>query len=94
MERLYRRYKDRGFTIVAISIDTASAEAVGAFVKRLGLTFPIGLDATLAVANQYTVRALPSTFVIDRAGTIAAIALGPRDFDSPAARGLVEALVK
>ncbi len=68
MERLYRRHKAQGFTIVAISIDSGSAESVAAFMKRLGLTFPIGLDPKLEVANRYTVRALPSTFLIDRNG--------------------------
>ena len=28
MERLYRRYKDRGFTVLAVSIDTADAATV------------------------------------------------------------------
>ena len=58
MERLYRRYQDRGFTIIAISID-ANIPAVEPFVKHLGITFPVGLDPKLVVANDYTVRALP-----------------------------------
>ena len=60
MERLYRRYQDRGFTIIAISID-ANIAAVEPFVKHLGITFPVGLDPKLVVANDYTVRALPWT---------------------------------
>jgi peroxiredoxin len=94
MERLYRRYSDRGFAIVAVSIDSGGAPPVAAFVKRFGLTFPVGLDSKMTVANQYTVRALPSTFLIDRSGTIAAFAMGPRDFDSRAAHTVVDALLK
>ncbi len=93
MERLYRRYRDKGFMILAISIDTNTA-AVAPFVRRFKLTFPIGLDPTLVVANDYTVRALPSSFLIDRTGTIVAVALGPRHWDGPAAHGAVEALLK
>jgi peroxiredoxin len=94
MERLYRRHKDHGFTIVAISIDGGDAGPVAAFVKKLGLTFPIGLDPRLEVANRYTVRALPSSFLIDRNGATVAVAMGPRDWDGVAAHAVVESLLK
>ena len=94
MERLYKRYRDRGFTIVAISIDSGDRQAVATFVKKLGLTFPIGLDPKLEVANRYTVRALPSSFLIDRRGNTVAVALGPRDWDGGAAHAVVESLLK
>jgi peroxiredoxin len=88
MERLYRRYRDRGFSILAVSIDTGGATPVAAFVKTFGLTFPIGLDPSLVVANQYAIRGLPATFLIDKTGYVAAVALGPRDWDgTPGARG-------
>ncbi len=92
MERLYRRHKDRGFTIVAISIDTGGTDLVASFVRQLALTFPIGLDPDVQVANRYTVRALPSSFLIDRTGNIVAIAIGPRDWDGSAADALVDML--
>ncbi len=93
MDRLYRRYKEHGFTILAISIDTNTA-AVAPFVKWLKLTFPIGLDPRMTVANDYTVRALPSSFLVDRRGTVVAVALGPRDWDSQAAHTVIDALLK
>ena len=94
MERLYRRHKDRGFVVVAVSIDTGKPEHVAAFVKQLGLTFPIGLDPKLEVANRFTVRALPSSFLIDREGNTVAVALGPRVWDGAAAHAVVESLLK
>lgn len=93
MERLYRRYKDHGFTIVAISIDTNTA-AVAPFAKRFKLTFPIGLDPKTTVANQYAVRGLPATFLIDKRGTVAAVAIGPRDWDGKAAHAAIESLLR
>ncbi len=94
MERLYRRHKDQGFTIVAMSIDTDGVEHIARFVKNLGLTFPIGLDPKFEVANRYTVRALPSSILIDRNGNTVAVALGPREWDGAAAHALVESLLK
>jgi peroxiredoxin len=93
MERLYRRYKDKGFTILAVSID-ANTAAVAPFVKWLKLTFPIGLDPKMTVANQYSVRGLPSTFLIDKRGAIAAVAIGPRDWDGKAAHAAIESLLR
>ena len=94
MERLYRRYKDRGFTVLAVSVDTVDAATVARFVKNLSLTFPIGLDPKMDVANGYKVRALPSSFVLDRNGTTVAVAMGPREWDGTAARAVIESLLK
>jgi peroxiredoxin len=93
MERLYQRYKSRGLVVVGISVDR-NGPAVEPFVKRLGLTFPIGLDPDMAVADRYRVRALPSTFLIGRNGNTVAVALGSREWDSKAAREVIEALLK
>lgn len=94
MERLYRRYKDNSFTILALSIDSGDAGRVAGFVKKLGLTFPIGLDRKQDVANQYSVRGLPATFLIDRKGTIAAVAIGARDWDGKSAHAVIESLLR
>jgi peroxiredoxin len=94
MERLYRRYKDKGFTILAISIDSGGPGPVAAFAKSFALTFPIGLDPELSVANQYALRGLPATFLIDRRGAIAALALGARDWDSKNAHAVIESLLR
>jgi peroxiredoxin len=93
MERLYQGYKDRGLVLVAISLDT-DPKVVTPFVREQKLTFPIALDPKAEVANTYGVRALPSSFVIDRRGSMAALALGPREWDNAAAKSLVEALTR
>jgi len=94
MERLYQRYKDRGFIVLGLSIDTADAATVARFVKSLSLTFPIGLDPKMDVANRYTVRALPSSFLLDRNGYTVAVAMGPREWDGTAAHAVIEGLLK
>ncbi len=93
MEQLYRRYKKDGLEILAISIDTQSPAVVERFVKELKLSYPIGLDPKWEVMEKYTVRSLPSSFLIDK-GLVAAIAFGPRDWSSPAAHTVIETLLK
>jgi peroxiredoxin len=93
MERLYQRHKDRGLMLVAVSID-ADPALVPPYLKASKLTFPVALDPKAEVANKYGVRALPSSFVVDRAGTMTALALGPRAWDNDASHSLVEALTR
>jgi peroxiredoxin len=93
LERLYRQHKDQGLVLIAVSID-ADAKVVPPYVKASKLTFPIALDPKAEVANKYGVRALPSSFVVDRQGTMTALALGPRVWDNDASHSLVEALAR
>jgi len=57
-----------------------------------GLTFAVGLDPNMTVAITYGVRGLPASFIIDRDGYLAAVALGPRTWDNAASQALVEDL--
>jgi peroxiredoxin len=91
MERLYRQHKEAGFTLIAVSVD-ADPKKVAPFVTEHKLTFPIGLDPRMEMANSYGVRALPSSFIVGRDGNLAALAIGPRTWDNDAAHSLVEGL--
>jgi peroxiredoxin len=93
MEQLWKRHKDQGFMMVAVSVDNDTG-LVAPFVRKLGLTFPIALDSKMQAANPWGVRALPSSFIIDRKGYMTALALGPRAWDNDAAHALIDALVK
>jgi len=94
MERLYKKYKDKGLVVIALSEDADGANDVAPFVKKYGLTFPVGLDPKMSVAAQYGVWALPSTFIIDRQGNRAYFANGPRDWDGAAAHEFFESVLR
>jgi len=94
MERLHRRYRDRGLVVLAISEDAGGAGAVSPFVRKHQLTFPIGLDPKMAVASLYGVWTLPSTFIIDRQGNRAFYANGAREWDGAAAHSLFDTLLR
>lgn len=94
MERLYQRYKDKGFVVLAVSVDSEGGPVVVPFVKEHKLTFPIGLDPKMDVADRYGVRGLPSSFIMDRTGALVAMALGPRQWDGKAGQALIESLLK
>jgi len=92
MERLYLKHRERGFVLLAVSVDT-DASLVKPFLAQLKLTFPVALDAKMDLANAYGVRALPASFLIDRDGYLTALALGPRAWDNRAAHALVEGML-
>ena len=80
MERLYQRLKDRGFVLLAVSQDEAGKPAVEAFVRDLGLTFPVLVDPEHQVGDRYQVWGYPESCLIDREGRIAQRIIGPRDW--------------
>jgi len=88
MERLWERHRGDGFIMVAVSLD-ADNKVIPPFVAKHGITFPIALDPKMEVANLYGVRALPSSFIIDREGRMTAVALGPRPWDNAASHSLI-----
>lgn len=81
LQRVHERLASRGLELVAISTDDASTADVREFATALGLTFPIVHDVSHAIEQQYLVQGLPTTFVIDRKGRIAAKVLGAREWD-------------
>lgn len=94
MDRLFRRFRGEGLTVLAIAVDADGARAVPPFVSQQPLSYPIGLDPTMTVATRYGVRALPSSFLLDRTGRLVALALGPREWDSDAAQAVIAALLR
>jgi peroxiredoxin len=93
MERLYRQQKDAGFTLVAVSVDT-DPKKIAPFIAEHKLTFTVGLDPRMDLANAYAVRALPSSFLVGRDGNLTALAIGPRHWDNDAAHSVVEGMTR
>jgi peroxiredoxin len=93
MQRLYQKYRDRGLVVLAVSLDSETS-GVAPFVKQLGVSFPIAQDLTWTVAERYRVNRLPSSFLVDRQGTLVALAIGPRDWDTTPAHAVMESLLR
>jgi len=94
MQALYEKMKPKGFEVVAVDIQEDRA-TVAAFLKKRGYTFPVLLDTTGDIAASYGVNAIPTNFVIDRAGRILAKAVGidGPEWSSDARAEMVEKLL-
>lgn len=77
IQAVYEKNMDRGLQVLAINTTFQDSEAEAqAFIQQYGLTFPIPLDRTGTVSRQYQLRALPSTFFVDRQGVIRKVVIG------------------
>lgn len=68
-EAYFREHQKEGFVIVAIE-DGEPVDEVGAFVKNFGLTFPVWPDPKWVATTAFRTENLPTSFVIDRTGTV------------------------
>jgi len=95
MERLYTKYKDKDFVVVAVN-QWEDEDIVFEFTGRLDLepTFPILLDRESRVSEQYSVKGLPTTYLINKEGKVQYRAMGGREFDHPEIEKLIEDMLK
>ncbi len=94
LEALWGRYRQRGLTVVGISVDRGAPRTLlDPYVRTLKLSFPILLDPEMKTARAWRVTSLPATFVIKPGGDVAGFAIGARDWDSSEMRALLETLL-
>lgn len=84
LQRVHEQLESKGLQLIAISTDDASSKDVQDYATSMGLTFPIVHDlAPHRLENLYLVQGLPTTFIIDKKGRIAAKVMGAREWDGP-----------
>ena len=76
LDALYRRFKDRGLVVLAISDEEVAK--VKPFLAERNLTFPILLDPGRKVNDLFRIDGIPKTFVYDREGKLAAQSIDMR----------------
>ena len=70
LQSFYNKHRDQGFVVIAINDGDPMADVLQ-FVKDYQLTFPVWLDPTyIATEQAFKTLNLPSSFVIDRSGTV------------------------
>jgi cytochrome c biogenesis protein CcmG/thiol:disulfide interchange protein DsbE len=76
IQSAYDRYADQGLVVLAVDM-AEPPQVVAAFAQKFALRFPILLDHDGEVAAQYQIRALPTSFFVDREGVIRSMFIGP-----------------
>jgi len=94
MEYLYQTFKNEDFTVLAIN-QWETSDHVFAFMGELDVfpNFPILFDTDSTVSEDYVVKGLPTTLLIDKQGRIVYRAVGGRDFNHPEVKKIVRELL-
>ena len=79
-EAVYNEHKEQGFTIIAVNNGETVADVQG-FRDEYDLSFTLAMDERADIQNQYNIFGYPSTFILNRDGTILARHPGPLTAD-------------
>ena len=93
MEAVYQRLKNRGFEILAVNLGDSKGK-VSEFMQEHKLNFPAVLDEKSITGSRYNVRAIPTTYIIDRRGLIIARLVGSINWNTPKIIAAIEAVVQ
>ncbi len=94
LENVYEQYKDSEVIILGLNVTNQDSEKdIPTFVKEFGLTFPILLDRDGSASTLYQLKALPTTYFINRKGIIRTVVIGG-PMTETFIRSKIEALVQ
>ncbi len=66
---MHQQYADKGLVVLAVNLDSDTAMAKQ-FLQHIPAQFPIVFNPTGSIAELYDLLGMPSSFLIDRSGTI------------------------
>jgi len=93
VNRLYEEFKAKGLEVRLITF-RESPDLVKRTARERAYTAPVLVDESGDVTGRvYGVWGPPTVYLVDRAGRLVGRASGPRDWDTPAAHALIEALL-
>ncbi len=82
IESLNRKMKGYDFIVLAVSIDGIETSRLRNFVVGNGYTFSVLHDPEQTVADTYLVMGIPTTYIVDKNGTIVDKSVGAESWDS------------
>lgn len=90
---LYNQTKDQDIEVITINIGEG-IDIVQPYITDNSFKFTVLLDHKKEVANQYGVRSIPSTYIINKNGSIVAQKLGAYAWDNPQILEIINGLAK
>jgi peroxiredoxin len=76
LDALQRRMGPRGVQVVGVCAGGETVDEVAAFIREHGAPYPVAVDEDGAVTSAYRVRSLPTLYVLDGKGRVAASHVG------------------
>ena len=69
LQQLFDRYQSLGFSLLGVNVDEDKA-AADKMLSDVQVSFPILYDDRSRVSKEYQVKAMPTTYMVDRDGRI------------------------
>ncbi|MBS3945024.1 MAG: TlpA family protein disulfide reductase, partial [Melioribacter sp.] len=69
---LKKKYASKGVEIIGISVDQETKPDVVPFIKEYGINYPIVYGNTSVYQQYGGIRAIPTSFIIDKEGKVVA----------------------
>jgi peroxiredoxin len=70
LTELSAKFKDKGLTVVGISVDKGSAEKITKAAKKLGINYLVLLDKENSLSQTFGFNGIPSLYVFNRKGAL------------------------
>ena len=93
IQRLATQMRGRPFAVVTVNV-AETQRRVEQTVARLGLDFPVLLDADGTAFKAWGGKGLPTSVLVDRTGALRYIGLGPLEWDGGEAATTIEGLLE
>ncbi len=82
MNEIHARYDNSQFIIIAVNLDAKKSDAEK-FLQNVPADFSIVFDPKGIVAEKYQIKAMPSSYLIDKKGNLVFAHKGYRKSDTP-----------
>jgi peroxiredoxin len=93
MQRAWETIEQQGIAMLAVNVGE-DEDTIFAFTANYPVEFPLLMDMDSKIVQQWSVRGLPTTFVVDPRGRLAYRAIGGRAWDDPRLLDQVRALAR
>jgi thiol-disulfide isomerase/thioredoxin len=91
LQRLHEDYNEKGLSILAVAAD--NKKAITEYMDQQKIALPVVIDQYGEAMFDYRVKALPSSYLVDREGKIRFMATGHVRWDGMKSRVILEQLI-
>ena len=69
-KKVYSKYRDKDVEILGVSLDHKGWKVIEPFLEQWEINYPVVLGGSEIARDYGNVRSIPTTFIIDRDGTV------------------------
>ena len=93
LDKMVKKFDPEKFVFLPVSVDEEGINAIREFRKRVSFDFPVVLNPKTDVADAYGTYSLPTSFLIDKNGTVVKKISGPQDWEQARWEGMIRKLL-